>query len=894
MDAASRQAESPELTQRTVRTRIGTGMGKWPLNSAGKNRLAGLALLAVLGVPARAQVLPPASSGSVDFSRDIKPLFDSRCQVCHGSAMQQSGLRLDSRQAAMQGGYSGPVILPHNSADSRLVQMVAGTVAGVVMPPLGERLTDQEVGLVRAWIDQGAIWPEEGTLVPPTSGEKDGHTHWAYRPPRKPPLPRVRNSGWVQNPIDRFVLASLERESIEPSPPADRYTLIRRLSLDLVGLPPTPREVADFLVDRSPQAYERVVDRLLRSPHYGEKWAMHWLDLARYADSDGYEKDLVRPHAWRYRHWVINALNDDMPFDRFTTEQIAGDLLEDGTIEQKVATGFHRNTLKNREGGVNIEQFRFEEVVDRASTVGTVWMGLTVGCAQCHDHKFDPITQKDYYSLFAFFNDADEVNVDAPLAGEMGPYLAGLPAYRKKRQALLEKNRVFELMPAWEEGMRQAARHPGRRTDWDHAYDALGKYLDNGHGIVEKAPPTRTQKEIDGITDHFVIHYHRVISKEFWKELAYKDLRQELDALRNGFPALSQAQVIARSPEGRRSHIHLRGAWDQPGVAVLPDVPHFLGTLPDPEEATRLDLSSWIVSPQNPLTARVASNRIWQEYFGAGIVRTSENFGSQGEQPSHPDLLDWLASEFVERGWSLKSLHKTIVMSATYQQSSTVRSDLQTRDPDNRLLARQSRLRLPAELIRDSALAVSGLLYPKIGGRSVRPPIPEGVTDVSYANSVKWPQSEGQDQYRRGLYVLIQRTVPYPQMANFDATAREVALCSRERSNTPLQSLNLLNDPVFMEAAQALAVRVLSGQASNLQDRLRYAFQLALARPPRVGELQSLTDYYVRQTRIFEQEPGAAEELAPLELAGVSRLETAVWTGLSSVLLNLDEFITRE
>ena len=809
--------------------------------------------------------------------------------------MQQSGLRLDSRQAAMKGGYSGAVILPRKSAESKLIRIVAGLVEGVVMPPAGEKLTAEQIGLLRAWIDQGASWPEQGTsTLSQIPGDKPKLTHWAYQPLTRPAVPAVKARQSVHNAIDAFVLARLEKEGIEPAPRADRHTLIRRLSLDLVGLPPTPREVADFVTDESPQAYEHAVDRLLKSPHYGERWGMQWLDLARYADSDGYEKDLVRPHAWRYRHWVINAFNDDMPFDRFTTEQIAGDLLENATTEQKVATGFHRNTLKNREGGVKIEQFRFEEIIDRASTVGTVWMGLTVGCAQCHDHKFDPITQQDYYSLFAFFNSADEVFIDAPLGGEMGPYLAALPEYRKTRQELLEKNRVFELMPAWEEGMRQAARNPGKLTDWDHAYDALGKYLDNGHGIVEKAPSERTRKEIDGITDHFVINYHRVISKELWTKLDYKALRKKTEALRNGFPAISEAQAIAQNPQGRQSHVHMRGVWDQLGVQVHPDVPHFLGSLPSPENATRLDLARWIISPENPLTSRVTVNRVWQEYFGAGIVPTSENFGSQGEKPSHPELLDWLATEFMDQGWSFKKLHKTIVMSATYQQSSAACDDLETRDPANRLLARQSRLRLPAELIRDSTLAVSGLLYPAIGGKSVRPPLPEGVTDLSYSNSVKWQESEGRDKYRRGLYVLIQRTIPYPQMANFDATAREVALCSRERSNTPLQSLNLLNDPVFIEAAQALAVRVLTEESGALEDRLRYAFQLVLARPPSAKELRSLSDYYRNQTQIFEQEPGAAEKLAPVELAGVSPLETAAWTGLSSVLLNLDEFITRE
>ena len=505
--------------------------------------------------------LPPPVEEKVDFKRDIQPLFESRCTMCHGEAQQLSGLRLDRRSAAMRGGYSGPVIVPHKSAESKLVHITAGTVKDVIMPPVGDRLSAREIGLLRTWIDQGAPWPEESDSTDAETVHAPGDpSHWAYRPLKKPEIPDLANDKWARNSIDRFILAMLEKEGVEPAPEADKYTLFRRLHLDLTGLPPAPDEIAAYADDPSPDAYEAWVDRLLDSPHYGEKWALQWLDLARYADSDGYEKDLVRPHAWRYRHWVINALNDDMPFNQFTIEQIAGDLLPLADTEQKVTTGFHRNTLKNREGGVKIEQFRFEEVVDRANTVGTVWMGLTVGCAQCHDHKYDPITQKDYYSLFAFFNNADEVNIDAPLAGEMGPYLSQLPRYRAEREQLLRDNRVYELMPPWEEKMRLAARNPGKWTDWDHARDALGKYLDNGHGIVEKDPAERTGKETDGIVDHFVKNYHRVITKEFNEELNYEDIFERLQQLREDFPSISEAQAIAESPENRKSHLHIRGA----------------------------------------------------------------------------------------------------------------------------------------------------------------------------------------------------------------------------------------------------------------------------------------------------------------------------------------------
>ena len=661
---------------------------------------------------------------------------------------------------------------------------------------------------------------------------------------------------------------------------------------------PNREDVARFLADDSPGAYERLVDRLLESPHYGEKWAMHWLDLARYADSDGYEKDNVRPHAWRYRHWVINALNADMSFRRFTVEQIAGDLLPDATVEQKVATGFHRNTLKNREGGVKIEQFRFEETVDRVNSVGTVWLGLTLGCAQCHDHKYDPLTQREYYSFLAFFNNLDEVDIDAPLAGEMGPYLAALPGYRGRREALLAEAGVAELQAAWEEKMKLARANPGKWTDWDHAYDAFQKYLDGSDRIIDKHPSDRTRKEVDDLADHFVRNYRRVVTKERYEELGFEELGKKLIALKEDFPAVSEAQTVVESDLQRKTHIHIRGDWRNTGRGVVADMPFFLPAAHTGRGAeaglTRLDLARWIVSRDNPLTARVIVNRVWQEYFGAGLVATSENFGTQGEKPSHPELLDWLARDFMDHGWSLKHLHKRIVMSATYRQSSKARPELDAVDAANRWLARQSRLRLPGELVRDSALAVSGLLYPTIGGESVRPPLPEGLADLAYGSSLDWDESEGRDRYRRGLYILFQRSVPYPQLMNFDMSERTATECSRERSNTPLQSLNLLNDPVFVEAAQALAVRLLTQGGASIGDRLRYAFDLALARPPKPTEIEAMSEYYRKQTAILEDDLESARKMFPLDLPGVSPLEGAAWVGVGSVLLNLDEFITRE
>lgn len=861
-----------------------------------------LVLLVPMACLAQQRTLPPAADVKVDFTKDIAPLLENRCLGCHSAQLQSNGLRVDSRDALLAGGYTGPAIRPGDSAGSKLIHLVAGLEKGVVMPLDGDRLTAHQIGLLRAWIDQGAEWPAAPSSESPAAAARQASrpqtTHWAFQPISRPRPPNVSSPGRVRNPIDRFILARLAREGIEPSPEAGKRTLVRRLGLDLAGLPPEPEDVARFLADDSPQAYERLVDRLLESPHYGEKWAMHWLDLARYADSDGYEKDNVRPHAWRYRHWVINALNADMSFRRFTIEQIAGDLLPDATVEQKVATGFHRNTLKNREGGVKIEQFRFEETVDRVNSVGTVWLGLTLGCAQCHDHKYDPLTQREYYSFLAFFNNLDEVDIDAPLAGEMGPYLAALPGYRGRREALLEEAGVAGLQAEWEEKMKLARANPGKWTDWDHAYDAFQKYLDGSDRIIDKHLSDRTRKEVDDLADHFVRNYRRVVTKERYEELGYEELGKKLIALKEDFPAVSEAQTVVESDLQRKTHIHIRGDWRNTGRGVEADLPSFLPAAYTGRGAeaglTRLDLARWIVSRDNPLTARVIVNRVWQEYFGAGLVATSENFGTQGEKPSHPELLDWLARDFMDHGWSLKHLHKRIVMSATYRQSSKARPELDAVDAGNRWLARQSRLRLPGELVRDSALAVSGLLYPKIGGESVRPPLPEGLADLAYGSSLDWDESEGRDRYRRGLYILFQRSVPYPQLMNFDMSERTATECSRERSNTPLQSLNLLNDPVFVEAAQALAVRLLTQGGASIGDRLRYAFDLALARPPKPTEIEAMNEYYRKQTAILEDDLESARKMFPLDLPGVSPLEGAAWVGVGSVLLNLDEFITRE
>ena len=725
----------------------------------------------------------------------------------------------------------------------------------------------------------------------------DESLHWSFRPIESPSVPANSDSSWVRNPIDAFVLRQLESEGISPSPEAERSILIRRVSLDLLGLPPSPDQLSRFLADQHPDAYERLVDRLLSSPHYGEKWALYWLDLARYADSDGYEADRVRPHAWRYREWIINALNEDMPFDQFTIEQIAGDLLPEATTQQKVATGFHRNTLTNREGGVDVEQFRFEQLVDRTRTVGTVWLGLTVECAQCHDHKYDPIRQKDYYQLLAFFNSDEEVNIDAPLAGEMGSYARRRPEFDEKRRQLLQEYGMLELQRPWELKMLQAAANPGRWPVWDDAYVMFRLLLDNGETILATDPERRTRKQQLALTAHFVGNYGRVIAKKRAEELDLKKLKKELGTLNKAFPGLSEAQTLGASEYPRKSHIHLRGDYRNKGIEVQPATPGFLHPLPQNSKGSRLTLARWIVSPNNPLTPRVTVNRLWQELFGRGIVRTSEDLGSRGEGPSHPQLLDWLAQDFLGQGGSLKKIVRRIVTSATYRQSSVLspksvsNPEIASRDPENILLSRQNRLRLPAELIRDSSLAVSGLLYPAIGGRSVRPPQPEAVTSLMHLNFT-WEESQGRDRYRRGLYVHRQRSMPYPLLQNFDAPEFTVTLCRRERSNTPLQALNLLNDPVFFEAAQALAVRILRDVSGSFDDRLDHAFRLCLSRPPYPSEQRRMSQYFARKLKLLDK--GSAQSLFPIDLEGESRIVAAAWVGLSSILLNLDEFITRE
>jgi mono/diheme cytochrome c family protein len=859
-----------------------------------------------LGLLLGSAVFAAGTTPKVDFNRDVRPLLQAKCVACHGPNQAQGGLRLHAGADALRGGDSGAAIQPGHADQSLLLRLVSGADPKRVMPPSGPRLTATQVRLLRDWINQGAPWPSSGKPEPGVSANTV--KHWAFQPITRPKPPQVRNRARVRNPVDAFVLARLEKEKIAPSPEADRPTLIRRLSLDLLGLPPTPAEVDAFVNDRSPDAYEKLVDRLLASPHFGERWGRHWLDLARYADSDGYEKDLPRPYAYLYRDWVIDAINRDMPFDQFTTLQLAGDLLAEGgapvdPLEARIATGFHRNTLKNREGGVDEEEDRVKITVDRANTTGTVWLGLTVGCAQCHSHKYDPITQREYYGLYAFFNTVQEVDLPCPTPEETAAYRKAKAAYDQ------EHARLTEALARYEREV-----FPRRLADWAGApADARQSLPAPVAGALAVPAEQRTPEQQSALEQYF-----RGVDPELLKlQKAVADHAKKAPA-----PPDRKAQTLAENPKPPATRVLIRGDFLRPGDPVQPHVPAVLPALATSSgrTPTRLDLARWIVDPRNPLTARVAVNRAWQHLFGQGLVTTPDDFGVRGAPPTHPELLDWLASWFsrsaaspedrgeksplsqssedtsYERGagWSLKRLIRLIVTSATYRQSSRARPDLEDRDPRNELLARQNRFRVEAEIVRDLYLAASGLLHPKIGGPSIRPPLPGDIAALGYAGTVKWTETTGPDRYRRGMYIFFQRTVPYPQLVEFDAPDGNNACTRRERSNTPLQALTLLNDPVFVECARALGLRLLR-EPAGVPERARLAFRTCLSREPTAEEAQRLVRLYEEVLPLCKADPAGAAKLAGTALPpGADSAEAAAWITVARTLLNLDEFITRE
>jgi len=784
--------------------------------------------------PAAAQ-----SSPTIDYNRQIRPILSDSCFKCHGpdATHRQGGLRLDVPDAPLQPSDSGTAaIVPGKPDESELVRRVLSTDPDEVMPPpdSDRQLKPEQEELLKTWIAQGARF----------------QTHWSFVPPQRPPLPAVKNTAWPRNPIDSFILARLEAEGLQPTREADRTTLVRRLTLDLTGLPPTLAEVDAFLADTSDQAYEQLVDRLLANPHFGERLALDWLDAARFGDTHGFHIDSGRDMT-RWREWVIDAFNNNKPFDQFTVEQLAGDLLPNATLEQKLATGFNRNHMINFEGGAIPQEYHNAYIVDRVNTTGAVWLGLTVACVQCHDHKYDPISQKEFYQLYAFFHNVPENGLDGS-KGNAAP-LIRVPSAEQQRKG-------DELAAAIKDVESQLA---GPMPDKDGLTAKLAE-LKEAQAALDKQIPT--------------------------------------------------SMVMQEMAQPRDTFVLVRGQYDKFGEKVTSGVPAFLPPLPEGSPNNRLGLAQWLVAPSHPLTARVTVNRYWQMIFGTGLVKTAEDFGSQGERPSHPELLDWLAVEFqtpvkspltgVEHGWNVKALVKLMVMSAAYRQSSAVTPELLAKDPENRLLARGPRHRLPAEFIRDQALAVSGLLNDRIGGPSVSPYQPPGIWEelASRADGKNWTaqeysQSHGPDLYRRSMYTFWKRTAPPPSLVTFDAPDRETCVVRRARTNTPLQALVLMNDPTYVEAARKLAERMLTQGGATTEDRLAFAFRLATARPPRDRELEVLKTVLQRQQEIYRQNTEAAIRLLGVGEASrddqLDAAELAAWTMVASAILNLDETLTK-
>ena len=985
----------------------------------------------------------------VDFQRQVRPILASHCFSCHGPDREsrQADLRLDIREEAIadRGGYA--TIVPGNPSRSDLMARVSTDDVDLVMPPPehGERLEPEAVEVLKRWIEQGANYAE----------------HWAFVPPVKPTPPEVKDSSQIENEIDRFIQARLEKIGLTPAPPADRETLIRRVTLDLIGLPPTVEEVDAFLADSSPDAYELWVDHLLESDRFGEHWARMWLDLARYADTKGYEKDQPR-EMWRYRDWVIEAFNRDLPYDRFTLEQLAGDLLPDATDETRLATAFHRNTMTNDEGGTDDEEFRQTAVKDRVDTTVQVWMGLTMGCAKCHSHKYDPISHEDYYRFYAFFNqteDADRYDDEPRLSTPTEQQLQQLHQLDLAIDELNDRLSVVtpEAIAAkeiWLNDLKEASpwvvpvtaaatSESGNSLEIrdDFSVLATGEAAERDrYDITLTVPPGTYQSlRLDALTDpslgrggpgrnpedpNFVINSlsiqvrrgetvesvklreaiadfeqqgwpasgaiddqestgwaisprqgsphalvvrfespvildedsswsiaieqrygNRLLLGAFRISLGVGDAsRQTADvpaietlaaspagsltpedqakldeAFRRQWPpaaellaerdaklserdslmkAIPRTPILRELPQERRrtTKVHVRGNFLEPGEVVEPGVPEGLGVWPEKAPVDRRGVVAWLFAKDNPLTARVAVNRVWARLFGRGFVETEEDFGLQGSMPTHPELLDWLAVSYRDDfNWSLKELLKTIVMSATYRRSSVASAEVLARDPANLEWARATRLRLPAEAVRDQALSVAGLLSSKIGGPSVMPEQPDGIWQTTYS-SLKWETSPGEDRHRRAIYTFLRRTSPYPSLITFDAGSREVCLIRRIATNTPLQALVTLNDPVYVEAAGALGRRMQSAYQED-RERLAYGFRLVTLRHASPGELDRLSSLLNETREDLAATPEEAHELAVA--GGFSAegsddvVEQAAWTVVGNVLLNLDEVLMR-
>jgi mono/diheme cytochrome c family protein len=1031
-----------------------------------------LPLLLALAAAARAEI----ARAKLDFNRDIRPILSENCFTCHGpdASKRKAELRLDVKDAAFGKGESGEVaVVPGSLEKSELIRRITTKDKDDVMPPPKEHkpLKPAQVELLKRWVKEGATWTG----------------HWAFEPVKQPPVPAVAGA---TNPIDAFVHARLKLEGLTPSPEEEKARLIRRVSLDLTGLPPSIAEVDEFVKDSAPGAFEKVVDRLLKSPHFGERLAVPWLDLARYGDTSGYHNDSLRD-MWLWREWVVNAFNANMPFSQFTIEQIAGDLLPKATIQQQVASGFHRNVMTSDEGGIIESEYLNLYVVDRVATTGVTWLGMTVACAQCHDHKYDPITQRDFYQVYAFFNNVPETGKDGVRDRNPKPFLkVPLPEQEKELQRLdgeiagaqkaaEEFNRTLpEKQLAWEKETAQAAEPKGpvvrftldengngtsdtrqavaatahgesafvdgtfakgyetkgqgwleygdkfgfekdqpfsvaawvrpeatggtafakrdggeAAPGWEiefknlklnfylvqkwpgeiihveaekavaakvlshlaFTYDGSGKAAGvklfvNGEpaklivrtdklaGSIKSAAPFRIGRRsadaspFNGIVEDLRI-YGRALAPEEAASLTASALAalppeqrkpEHKDPLQKAFfqklgtnpgvfakrvddlkkskagveKAMPNTMVMAEMDKPRDTFMKVRGAYDQNGDKVTAAVPAFLPQIParaDTKPLNRLDFAQWLVSPQQPLTARVTVNRWWAMLFGTGIVKTANDFGSQGEWPSHPELLDWLAADFM-RDWDTKRAIRQIVLSATYRQSAKAAPALLARDSENRLLARGPRQRLDAEMIRDNALAIGGILNPALGGKSIKPAQPAGTWEINEMSGYNYQKSTGADLYRRGLYVYWRRSTVYPSFVTLDAPTREFCVAQRAKTSTPLQSLVLMNDPVFVEAARAFAQRILQQGGSDDPSRLAFAWRLALARPPSEKERAILDRTLQRQLATYSQDKEAAKKLASVgdlpKAPGLDDTQLAAWTAVANVLLNLNETIS--
>ncbi len=861
-----------------------------------------LALLpALLAAPRHA----PAQA-KVDFNRDIRPILSNKCFACHGpdEKHRKTKMRLDTQDGARTELESGdPLIVPGKSSKSELFQRVSSDDPGLQMPPDEEaHLTEAQVALIKRWIDEG------GQI----------ESQWAFQKPVRRPLPDVKHADLAPTAIDRFVVARLESEGLTPSPEADKETLIRRVTLDLTGLPPTLEEIDAFLADNSPNAYEKVVDRLLASPHYGEQMARYWLDAARYGDTHGLHLDNERS-VWPYRDWVIKAYNDNKRFDQFTIEQLAGDLLPNVTLEQRVATGFNRCNVTTSEGGAIEEEFRVRYAIDRVETTSTVWLGLTLGCAVCHEHKFDPVTQKEFYQLFAYFNNLTESGLDGNAL--LPPPVVKLPTPVQTQQLQQYDQQIAETEQSIQSALAKieytdvasppAAGSVGGEPKKIEPADSLSAWIesqraleksgipDNIFALVKLESDKRSDDQQRQLRQYFLEHVYsgtRAVFDPLHNQL--RDLRKARQEFDNAIPA---SLVMEDRPEPRKAYVLVRGAYDKRGDEVVPQVPAVIPpALPADAQPNRLALAKWLVDPEQPLTSRVTVNRFWQQCFGTGLVKTAEDFGSQGEWPSHPELLDWLACEFIDSGWDVKHMMKLIVMSRTYSQTSRVTPELLKHDPDNRLLARGPRFRMDAEMVRDNALATSGLLVQTIGGKSVRPYQPSGLWEaVAYPTSTtaKFVRDEGPALYRRSMYTFWKRTSPPPSMTLFDAPSRESCEARRARTNTPMQALTLLNDEQFVEAARKMAERILLHGGSTVDDRLTYAFRLATARKPNAEEIDVIKGVFRAHLDEFRASPAEAEKLVAVGAAprnaALDVPELAAWMMIANLILNLDETMTK-